>query len=166
MGMNIRADGKELTASEVARWPVDRVLDYVESKSLPDAVKVICDTKRVADAYGLTLVAYEGGQHLVGVAGGENNEELTKLLHQANAHPRMVHIYDRYLAAWADAGGDLFCHFSSISRWSKWGSWGAMQYYDDDPRTSSKCMSLMRWARSLGQPVQDPPGDTRKMMHH
>ena len=30
--------------------------------------------KKVADQYGLKLVAYEAGQHLVGVAGAENNE--------------------------------------------------------------------------------------------
>ena len=30
--------------------------------------------KKVADKYGLKLVAYEGGQHMVGVTGGENNE--------------------------------------------------------------------------------------------
>ena len=159
VSMNVPARsnrGNRPPADQVARWSVEQVLDYVERESLPQAIKAIQDDKRIADKYGLKLVAYEGGQHLVGVAGGENNERLTALLHQANAHPRMGRIYDRYLAAWAAAGGDLFCNFSSVGRWSKWGSWGVLQYYDDDPRQSPKFMAIMRWARSLGQPVNVP----------
>lgn len=142
------------TADEVARGTVEQVLDYVERESLPRAIKAIQEDKRIAEKYGLKLVAYEGGQHLVGVAGGENNERLTHLLHQANAHPRMGRIYERYLAAWADAGGDLFCHFSSVSRWTKHGSWGLLQFYDQPPQESPKFMAVMRWARSMGQPVR------------
>ncbi|NOX54541.1 MAG: hypothetical protein GXP27_08905 [Planctomycetes bacterium] len=159
VSMNVparRRGGNMPAADEVARWSVEKVLDYVERESLPRAIKAIQDDKRLADKYGLKLVAYEGGQHLVGVAGGENNERLTRLFLQANADPRMGRIYERYLSAWGDAGGDLFCNFSSISRWSKWGSWGLLQYYDDDPRRSPKFMAVMRWARSLGQPVNVP----------
>jgi hypothetical protein len=93
---------------------------------------------------------------MVGVAGGENNEQMTTLLHRANAHPRMGKIYDRYYAAWTKAGGDLFCYFSSVGRWSKWGSWGILQYYDEDPSKSPKFMSTLRWAKSRGQPVNVP----------
>jgi len=146
----------QLTADQVAYWSVDRVLDYVERQALPKAIETIRKDKQIADKYGLKLVAYEGGQHLVGVGGGENNERLTKLFHAANRHPRMGRIYERYLAAWAEAGGDLFCNFSSVGRWSKWGSWGLLQYYDEDPRQSPKFMAVMRWARSLGQPVNLP----------
>jgi hypothetical protein len=95
---------------------------------------------------------------MVGVAGGENNEPVTELFQAANAHPRMGQIYDAYFAAWTDAGGDLFCYFSSVGRWSKWGSWGIMQHYDDDPRQSPKFMATMRWARKCGQPVVIPGG--------
>ena len=34
-------------------------------------------------------MAYEGGQHMVGVIGGENNEAMTRLFQEANRHPRM-----------------------------------------------------------------------------
>ncbi len=148
------------TADQVARWSVDQVLDYVEQKSLPRAVRAMRECKKVADKYGLLLVAYEGGQHLVGVRGGENNERLTELFHAANRHPRMGRIYDRYLSAWVEVGGDLFCNFSSVSRWSKWGSWGVLEYYDEDPKSSPKFMALMRWARSLGQAVGEQRGSS------
>jgi hypothetical protein len=88
---------------------------------------------------------------MVGVGGGENNETVMKLLHAANRHPRMGEIYRQYYAAWAQAGGDLFCYFSSVGSWSKWGSWGILQFYDDDPLQSPKFLATMRWAKECGQ---------------
>jgi hypothetical protein len=110
------------------------------------------EQKKVADKYGLLLVAYEGGQHLVGVGGAENNEKLTQLFIEANAHPRMGEIYRKYLQAWVEVGGDLFCHFSSVGRWTKWGSWGLLQFYDDPP--TPKFRAVMEWAKELGQDVK------------
>ena len=56
--------------------------------------------------------------------------------------------------AWVEAGGDLFCHYSSVVNWSKWGSWGLLRYHDQPPGTSPKFMATMGWARSLGQRVK------------
>jgi hypothetical protein len=122
-------------------------------KNLAEAIGYVREHKRLADRHGLRLVAYEAGQHLVGVQGAENDERLAKLFNEANRHPRIGQLYDRYYAAWAQAGGDLLCHFSSVSVWSKWGSWGLLQFQDEDPRQSPKFMATMKWARSLGQKV-------------
>jgi hypothetical protein len=132
----------------------------METKALPESIKWIAGQKKIADKYGLKLVCYEAGQHMVGVGGGENSEAMTKLFHTANAHPRMGEIYAKYLKAWQDAGGDMFCNFSSIGAWSKWGSWGVMQYYDDDPAKAPKLMALLRWAKEQGQKV-NLPGETK-----
>jgi len=156
LGMNVPPQGKDLSADKVAAWNVDQVLDYLENEALPKSIRAIRATKEVADKYGLMLVAYEGGQHMVGVGGRENNEAMTRLFHAANAHPRLGKIYEKYYAAWTDAGGDLFCYFSSVGRWSKWGSWGILQYYDDEPAKSPKFTATMRWARQCGQKVNLP----------
>lgn len=156
ISMNISAEGKGLTAMEVATWNVDRFLDYVETNALPECIRWMRENKKVADQFGLKLVAYEAGQHFVGVAGGENNDNLTKLLHRANAHPRMAGIYAKYFAAWEAGGGDLLCHFSSVGQWSKWGSWGLLQFADDDPKQSPKFVATVRWARQLGQQISSP----------
>jgi len=87
-------------------------------------------------------------------------DKLTALLHQANAHPRLAGIYAKHFDAWEKEGGELFCYFSSVSRWSKWGSWGILQHYDDDPAKSPKFVATMQWARRLGQPVSLPPAST------
>jgi hypothetical protein len=156
LGMNVPRQGKDLTAEEVAGWSVEQALDHLERESLPKSIRAIGATKEIADKYGLQLIAYEGGQHMVGVAGGENNEAMTRLFHAANAHPRMGQIYGKYYRAWTEAGGDLFCYFSSVGKWSKWGSWGIMQHYDDDPAKSPKFLATMRWAKQRGQPVHCP----------
>ncbi|MHB1156263.1 MAG: hypothetical protein ACYC26_05420 [Phycisphaerales bacterium] len=149
-----------LTSDKVGQWTVDQVMDHVEQTSLPQSVQWITRAKGVADKYGLKLIAYEAGQHLVGVGGGENNEAMTKLFHQANAHRRMGECYTKYFQAWQDAGGDLMAIFASVGGWGKWGSWGLLQYAEDDATEQTatpKFMATMRWAASLGQPVNVPP---------
>lgn len=153
---NVPKAGKNLTADEVAGWTVDQVLDHLEQKALPESIGWIKSQKAVADKYHLRLIAYEGGQHMVGVQGGENNEKMNSLFHAANRHPRMGDIYRQYFDAWTAAGGQLFCYFSSVGRWSKWGSWGILEHYDDDPARAPKFMATMRWARQCGQPVNVP----------
>lgn len=64
----------------------------------------------------------------------------------------------KHFDAWTREGGDLLCHFSSVSVWNKWGSWGLLQFADEDGATSPKFMAAMHWAKSLNQPV-NAPGD-------
>ncbi len=156
ISMNIPKDGKKLTAAEVATWSVEQFLNHVETNALPECIRWMRENQKVATKFGLKLLCYEAGQHFVGVAGGENHAELTRLLHAANGHPRLAEIYRQYYAAWEAAGGDLLCHFSSVGRWSKWGSWGLLQHADDPPTSSPKFRATMEWARKLGQPVNVP----------
>jgi hypothetical protein len=150
------ARGDEPGAKTVTAWTVAQVLDHVEKVCLPQSVAWIRAQKKLASERGLRLVAYEAGQHLVGILGAENDDKLTQLLHSANNHPRMKDIYARYLDAWAKEGGDLLCHYNSVGRWDKWGSWGLLKSGDEDPLQSPKFSATMRWAQSLGQPVKAP----------
>jgi hypothetical protein len=84
----------------------------------------------LAGKFGLRLIAYEGGQHLVGHSGAENNEELAKLFQTANRDPRMYSLYRKHLKHWADAGGDLYVFYNYAMAPSKWGSWGLLEYQD------------------------------------
>jgi hypothetical protein len=152
---NVTRQGKP-SAAEVEKWTVDEALDYMEQKALPESVRWIKGQKKVADKFGLKLVAYEGGQHMVGVGGVENNETITRLLHAANRHARMGQVYQKYYDAWTAEGGDLFCYFSSTGSWSKWGSWGLLEWFDEDPAKSPKFMATMGWAKQRGQKVDAP----------
>jgi hypothetical protein len=156
LGVNAAPEGDPPTAHTIAGWSLDQLFEHLERKVLPEVIGEIKEAKQAADKYGVRLVAYEGGQHLVGVPGAEKDEALTRLFQQANGHPRMGDIYRRYFAAWTDAGGDLFCHYHSVARWSKWGSWGLLQTHDQPPGTSPKFMATMGWARARGQRVKLP----------
>jgi len=152
ISMNLSPQSKP-SSDEVANWTVEQIMDHVENTALPESIGWINTAAAVARKYGVLLTSYEAGQHLVGVGGGENNDALTKLLHQANAHPRMGEVYRKYFAAWEAADGDLLAHFSSVGLWSKWGSWGLVQHYDQGPNDSPKLKATLDWAKSLGQNV-------------
>ena len=83
---------------------------------------------QVAKEKGLRLVAYEGGQHVVGVRKVKNDQELTEFFVELNRHPEMYNLYQELLTSWQDSGGGLFMNFSSIAKPSKHGSWGALEY--------------------------------------
>jgi hypothetical protein len=140
-------DPKELSAKTVAGWSLDQLFDHLKKKSLPECLGWVAQQKKVADKYSLKLLAYEAGQHLVGVGGGENNEGLTRLFHAANRDPRMGALYTQYLDGWKAAGGDLLCLFASTSAWSKWGSWGLSQYMAETETDQPKLRAVMEWNR-------------------
>ena len=141
-----------LVVSEVAAWNLDKLFEHIFAVALPKSQQSIQQNKKIADQYGVKLVAYESGQHLVGALGTENNDAITKLFTEANADPRMGEVYNQNLNAWAQAGGDLICSYNSVGKWSKWGSWGLLQYYDDVP--TAKFKAVMQWAKSRGQKVR------------
>lgn len=87
--------------------------------------------RSAATARGLKLVSYEGGQHLVGFFGAENDNALTNLLIAANRDTRIGAAYTKYLnESWKAGGGELFVHFDSCSSYTKFGSWGAVERLD------------------------------------
>lgn len=155
MNVPIEAEVGGLSASKVAAWSLDQVFGYINTVALPEANRWIDENKQVADAYGVKLVAYEAGQHLVGIAGAENNDKLTNLLMRANQDKRMGEVYAQHLKYWQAAGGDLMCLFNSADKWSRHGSWGLLQHYDDNAANSPKFKAVMEWAKSRGQKVSE-----------
>ena len=134
-GMNINAcdDGNEIARArsmrpeeilERARQHATAVLERAAEN------RRVAQARRNAQGRALQLVAYEGGPHLVGTCGGENDQELTDRLMATNRHPMMGDVYLEYLKRWQEMGGLLFAHFSSTSPHGKWGSWGFDEWYD------------------------------------
>ncbi|HJZ94030.1 MAG TPA: hypothetical protein VKE40_24355 [Gemmataceae bacterium] len=121
------AFGDPKTADKVVAMTVDELLDGCK--------KMIADNRKTNEKYmeeakkrNLKLMAYESGQHLVGYAGAENNEKLTKLFHEANRHPRMKELYLEDMKNWQEIGGSTYCVFSSVGKYTKWGSWGLLEH--------------------------------------
>ncbi|MDV7395682.1 hypothetical protein RZS08_30110, partial [Arthrospira platensis SPKY1] len=86
---------------------IPEIVDRMEG-SLPQAFAWMAENQVVADAHGLRLLVYEGGQHLVGTGANVNIDELTEKLIQANHHPDLQEPYCAYLDHWYQHNGDLF----------------------------------------------------------
>ncbi len=123
---------------------VDQVLDACEGY-IKKNNETIAKQAEQAKQRGLRLIAYEGGQHLVGHGGAENNKTMEQLFHAANRHPRMKQLYLDYLAGWKDSGGTMMAIFSSTGRFSKWGSWGIMEYHGQPLNTAPKYEAVLEF---------------------
>lgn len=143
---------------QMADWSVDQMLDHFEKTAMPQCIDWMHKSKALADKYGVQLIAYEGGQHMVAFMPDAGLvDKVSAVMHAANRNPRMGEIYKRYYDAWAGAGGDLFAVFASTSRFSKYGAWGLAEYYDSKPADYPKLQATLQWAREHGQPVALEP---------
>lgn len=136
-------------AAEVATWDHDRLFAYMREHSLPDSLRWMDQQMALAKEKGLTLTAYEGGQHLTALGEANRNRELVELLNSANRDPRMGELYTEYLNHWRDIGGGVFCLFNSGQRWTNAGAWGLFEHWGQAPETSPKYMAVRRWVESL-----------------
>jgi len=123
---------------------VDQILDLFD-KDIDANGALLTEYAKLTAQLGVDLIAYEGGQHLVGIQGLENDEILTWLFHQANRDPRMQDLYLKDLNSWKRAGGKLFVTFSSMGKYNKWGSWGLWEHPMQDPGTVPKYRAVMKY---------------------
>ncbi len=106
----------------------DDLFAHIRTARLPAALAASREYRKLADSYRLALIAYEGGQHLVGLNEALYNNELTNAFVAFNRDPRLKQLYLDYLAGWKQAGGQLFMHYTDTGKYSKWGSWGSLEY--------------------------------------
>lgn len=71
----------------------------------------------LAKKNGVKLLAYEGGQHLVGTGSLDVKAA-------AQVDPRMKDLLRRTFAMWGANGGELFMYYSLCSGWGRHGFWG------------------------------------------
>jgi hypothetical protein len=124
-------------------WPPQETGTCATS-ALAEVVPWIQAHGRETRARSLRLLSYEGGQHLVGVFGVENNDAVTNLFVAANRDARMGGVYATYLDAWRQAGGELFVHFTLTFASGKYGSWGALEALTPTVRPP-KAQALDAW---------------------
>jgi RTX calcium-binding nonapeptide repeat (4 copies) len=103
------------------------LLPGADQQSVADTVRSFQYHENIAQHYGLDMVAYEGGQHLVGIGGAENDLGISSFLMELNRRPEMKDLYTTLLNGWKNSGGTLFNHFIDAGAASKWGSWGSLE---------------------------------------
>ncbi len=118
------------------RYSVKNTLEFVKKQA------------NITKNYGVQLIAYEGGQHLVDHKTHGMKEGATPYLVQANKHPRMQQEYLRLLNGWRKAGGTLFVAFSSPRPATWHGSWGVKEYINEPANLAPKYRALMGFNRA------------------
>lgn len=129
-------------AAEIGNMSLDALAAKIETEILPGVVQKMQENKTTADQYGVMLIAYEGGQHFVGIQGGENEDAINAKFDAINRDARMGQFYTTYFEAWRDAGGQDFAHFVNCGGWSKWGRWGALEWVSQPRQDSPKYDAL------------------------
>jgi hypothetical protein len=130
--------------AEVATWTLDQLFASLQA-SMPEVIASMSAQATLAAARGVRLVAYEGGQHLVGSGGNENNAALNTLFDAANRDARMGELYRTYLDGWKTAGGQLFLHYYNCGGYSKWGRWGSLESPEQPRAAAPKYDALQRF---------------------
>ena len=121
-------------------------------KNIENNHTLVATHAKIALNHGLELVAYEGGQHLVGSQGAENNDLLTFLFHTMNRDPRMKALYLKDLQGWHQNGGGLFATFASTGTYNKWGSWGLLEQSFQDLKTAPKYQAVQEYIKRFQNP--------------
>jgi len=137
----------ETLTATLALMP-EQVIDALRGEIQTEVRSMLEGTKAVADEFGLQMLAYEGGQHLAGFYGAENDDSLTALFHVVNRHPQMGELYGDYLALWNQVGGGVFTIFAYVGDYSKWGSWGVLEYLAQPEIDAPKYRALREYLDS------------------
>lgn len=128
--------GGNENVAKVSAMNLDALFAELNTVAVPTSLGWVTSQAKVADDRDVALIAYEGGNHLAGYQGVENNATINALFDAANRDPRMRGVYAAYLDGWKARGGELFVHFVNCSAPNKWGRWGALEYLEQ-PRSEA-----------------------------
>lgn len=140
--------GSKKMASKTLAMSNAEIFTYLRDNSFPEAKKLLQEQKIVADNYGLELVAYEAGQHLVasGVSPDlgvlVDHPALTEKLISLNRDGRMTDFYMDMYKQWSEIGGGLIVWFATTDKPTKWGSWGLLESMGQDPEKAPKYQAI------------------------
>ena len=93
---------------------VDEIFELIYANhhySVPKTLSILNQHQRFLDIYGVALVAYEGGQHLVHHDTSSKKQHPNPLLIAANRDPRMEKAYIELLKGFRQAGGRYLSPF-------------------------------------------------------
>ena len=116
--------------------------------SIPGVEKLVGKHAKLAKDYGVSLIAYEGGQHLVDWKNRDITKSPTKHYIAANRDWRMAKAYKDFLDGWKRAGGQTFISFSAPRTYQWFGSWGTREYLTQPDRKAPKHRALMSFIKS------------------
>lgn len=113
--------------------------------------------KKLADKYGLQMLAYEAGQHLIRYDPPHTVKDpaVLNLFMSVQNDPRMRQAYQQYLNTWARSGGGLMLHFYGIGQPEPKNFFGMLDHLHQP--TTPKYQALMDYLGSKSTYVPPPP---------
>jgi hypothetical protein len=131
---------------------VQQVFQIMQDKryghSLPRVLEAVRKQSAIASKYGVDLIAYEGGQHLIDMKTKQEMQHPNPLFYKANRHPQMGTIYKKLLLGWKQAGGKMFAHFSSPRTYNRFGSKGVKEYITQPDHKAPKQLAIQSFIKS------------------
>lgn len=127
---------------------VDDIFSLIDSDphySIDKVLEALDKQAELIKPYGVKLVAYEGGQHLVHYGTRSLKQPPNPLLMQANRDPKMEQAYIRLLDGFRKAGGTLFMAFSAPRINGHFGFWGIKEHINQPSGQAPKYRALMRF---------------------
>lgn len=117
-------------------WAIDALIDSRQYGEEFDGLDRATETffpyqADIAREYGLDLIVYEGGTHIVGVGEQVGDETLAAFFTHLNYTPELAALYRTLFAAWAEISDGPFALFNDVNVPSKWGSWGHLRHLGD-----------------------------------
>jgi len=134
--------GSATTQDAVAAMSVDAFMNELATVALPQAIGWMSMQANLAAKYGVQLIAYEGGQHLVGGGTARDNATLNALFDAANRDPRMGTIYTDYFTAWTTITDGVFVHFTECGSFTRYGRWGTLEYLTQNTSNAPKFAAI------------------------
>ncbi len=135
---SIRSVGKifQILKSPKNRYSLSNTMDFIKKQA------------DVAKNFGVDLIAYEGGQHLVDYKTKSLKDGPNPFLIQANKDPRMATLYYELLQGWKKAGGKLFIAFSAPRQYTWHGSWGIKEHIAQSVKAAPKYRALLAFNKN------------------
>lgn len=138
----LKTPGVDATA-----WLAAKLMDPDYDQSIPQVLGWWAANKAVADQYGIDLVAYEGGQHVLhsfAVAGLTEADlaTLTTFLSGFVRSQAMAELYHELWTAWAAVSDGPFMQFGDVAAASKYGAWGLLSALGDQNPRADLLMDL------------------------
>jgi hypothetical protein len=86
--------------------------------------------KALGDEFGVEIIGYESGQHLIAP---DNDRYAHEKLLRVNQEPQMEAFYKHYFKIWREELDTLVGHYSFVGANSKWGYWPLLTHFTQDP---------------------------------
>lgn len=131
---------KAVSVKDVKSIKVDRFLDEATEELYQRRIPRMIEQKKLASRYGMSLLAYEGGQAM-SVGSGYSRpviQAATEKIIKANRSERMGDLYNEMFNLWFGNGGNAFVNFSLIYSPRRWGAWGILEHQWQNPDQAPK----------------------------